>query len=878
MTPDPLRADEPAADPAAVATVAAWGGGRRTDVPEIALHEMITARANEAPDEPALIDHDRVVTRAELDRWSNRFARHLTGLGVVRGDRVAVCLPRSIEAIGAQIAALKVGAAFVPLDPTNPPTRLAEMLTDAAPAAIVSATFIPLPPGLRSPLVLVDTDQSSIDLLSDAPLGISVGLDDPAWVLFTSGSTGRAKGVIGRHRTEVNRAVWRADVFPPRPGEAHAHRVAPGFVDMIIEVFGALAIGLPLVVVPQDDLVDPWRFVELLSRHRVSRAIVSPSYLRALLDAVPDLGRRLPHLWLWNVSGEAIPAELARRFFTAAPHATFLNTYGSTEAPNATFAVLTDPPAPGELSVPAGGPVDNLVVKVVDDGGRPAHEGIDGEIWVAGCATAIGYLGDAELTAARFVPDAAAPGGRWYRTGDVGRWLPDGTLAYVGRNDRQVKVRGMRVELDEIEARLAEHPGVREAAVVAVDGHGGTRLTAYLRVDPGTHTADVRSFLGRRVSNHVVPHDLVTVDDFPRTSSGKLDRRALFTLPSTPATTTASRSMRANEAEMAALWAEVLERDPASIGRDDDFFDLGGHSLLAIELFIRMEEQFGVRLPIRQIFESPTVAGLAAIIGSVTDPSFGGAGGAVRLSEGAPDRASVFCVAGLGSTILGWRRIAAQLDDRIPVFGLESMGFGPDEHPLHKVEDLAAHHVELITEVDDDAPVVLVGHSFGGLVVYEMARLLASKGTPVAGLVLIDTRATRKAGRRALTLRRLPQAVVGTISRRTKAMRRTTALRARKRGLLTARSSDDRIRWVLDAQRVATAAWDPQPYEGPLTLLAVRSGRLELDDTLGWGALVTSIDVRSIPGEHQHLLTDKWAATTAAALTACLLELTAAPD
>ena len=858
-----------------VATVDAWSRGAQVAVPDVSLHELIAMHANTAPDETAIVDGDVVMTRRDLDRASNRFAHHLIELGVGRGDRVAVCLPRCVDAVVAELGVMKAGAAFAPVDPTYPMPRLAEMLEDLVPAAVVAARFIELPTEMpKAAVVLVDADRTVIAARSVEPPAVHVGADDPAWVLFTSGSTGRAKGVVGRHRTEVNRATWRAAEFPPRRGEVHAHRVAPGFVDMIIEVFGALAAGLTVAVVPEDDAIDPWRLVDLLARHHVTRVIVSPSHLRSLLDAVPDLGERLPDLWLWNISGEAIPADLARRFFAAAPDRVFLNTYGSTEAPNATFAALREPPATA-WDVPSGRPVANAVVKVADVEGRAAPIGVTGEVWVGGAPTAIGYLDDPELTSARFVDDPDVAGGRWYRSGDLGTWLSDGTLRHLGRIDRQVKVRGMRVELTEIEAVLADHPSVLEAAVIAVDGPFGARLVAYVRGERGLDLDDITSYLRHRVPRHAVPTAIVAVDDVPRTTSGKLDRALLARLPLPPTATDERRQLGQRERLMAEVWSAILERDVASIGVDDDFFDIGGHSLLAIELLIRIEDTFDRRLPLRQLFDTPTLGSLVASIDSASVDRLGRADRAVRLAPGAPDRIPVFCVAGIGSTILGWRRAAARLDDRIPLFGVEAAAFGPHQRPPKRIEVLAARHLELIDATVGDGPLVLCGHSFGGLVAYEMARQLAARGQTVAGLVLVDTKASRKIGHRRLTPRTLPRTVVGGVKRRAKTARRAVELTARSVGLVKARSGVDRHRWVKESNRAAMEAWTPGPYDGSIVLLAIENWRLALEPTLGWDSLASSVEVIHVPGVHEHLLAEQWVQSTASALDECLLRLTA---
>jgi amino acid adenylation domain-containing protein len=431
------------------------------------------------------------------------------------------------------------------------------------------------------------------------------GPGDLAYVIYTSGSTGQPKGVLAEHRGLVNRLAWMWRELPFGEGEVPCHKTRVGFVDSLAEVLGPLLAGVPAVVLPDDVAGEPALLVDELERHRVTRLVLVPSLLRALLDEVPDLDRRLPHLRLWVSSGEALPAALARQFRERLPGARLLNLYGSSEvAADATWHEATADAA--TATVPIGRPVANMWAYVLGGGLEPVPVGVVGELWVGGVGVARGYLGRPELTGERFVADPFRPGERLYRTGDLARRLEDGTLEFVGRVDEQVKVRGFRVELGEVEAALAAHPGVR-ACCCALRGEALVGYVVAEAEEPSPR--ELREHLVRVLPEHMVPSSFVWLAALPLSPNGKLDRGALpepergrdprrgYRAPGTPA-----------EERLVSIWAQVL--GVPRVGVDDDFFaDLGGHSLLATQLVSRVRAAFQTELPLRTIFEAPTVAG-----------------------------------------------------------------------------------------------------------------------------------------------------------------------------------------------------------------------------------------------------------------------------
>nr|WP_255425211.1 MULTISPECIES: non-ribosomal peptide synthetase [Corallococcus] len=587
-----------------------WNGPRIAFDEDASLSALFDARVARTPDALALMARDTRVTYRELSARAERLARRLRSVGVGPESRVALCADRSVEMVAAVLAVLKAGGAYVPLDPAYPRERLTWMVEESRPSVLLARRHLAdrLPPHAGTPTLWLEEDGPE----GGEPLPPAPGGDALAYVIFTSGSTGRPKGVMATHKATLNRFAWMWRTFPFEPGEVCVVKTALSFVDSVWELLGPLLAGVPSVLLPDDTVKDPARLVDALEAGRVTRLVLVPSLLRALLE-VPDVARRLPSLRSWVTSGERLPDELAARFRERMPHARLLNLYGSSEvAADATADEVTAGP------VSIGRPIDNLRAYVLDGSLRPVPPGVRGELYVAGPGVARGYLGRPEATAERFMPEpfGQEPGARMYRTGDVARWRMDGRLEYLGRADDQVKVRGARVEPGEVEASLALHPAVTRVAVVAHESAPGeARLVAWVVLKPEQvlDASALRAFLKERLPDFMVPSAFEALESLPLTPSGKVDRRLLrarvaptgnaaeYVAPATP-----------EELTLAGIWTELLGRP--RIGARDDFFALGGHSLMAAQIVSRVREALGVELPLTAVFESPTLAGLAEVV------------------------------------------------------------------------------------------------------------------------------------------------------------------------------------------------------------------------------------------------------------------------
>ncbi|MFJ3826069.1 amino acid adenylation domain-containing protein [Streptomyces nodosus] len=587
-------------------------------VPAASLPALFQAEVAERPDGPALVCGGEELTYAELNARANRLARLLIGRGIGPEHIVGLALPRSVELIVGLLAVLKSGAGYLPVDPEYPAERIAFMLADSAPRLLLSTTGVAgrLPAG---PTLALDDPDVLAEL---AALPDSDPRDDertgpllpqhPAYLIYTSGSTGRPKGVVMPGAALVNLMSWHAAHLPGEPGARTAQFTAISFDVSAQEILSALLDGRTLVVPDEETRRDPATFARWLRERNVTELYAPTMMLDALGEAVAEQGTDLPDLRHVAQAGEALVlGDRVRELCGAAPERVLHNHYGPSETHVVTAHTLpADRSAWPRGGAPIGRPVWNTQVYVLDAALRPVPDGVGGELYIAGAQLARGYHDRPGLTAERFTADPfGPPGARMYRTGDLVRWNRDGELEYTGRADHQVKVRGFRIEPGEIEAVLRAHPGVAQAAVVALDdGRGGRRLVGHVVPVAGAiGRTELRAHVAAALPDHMVPGTFMLLDAFPLTPSGKLDRAAL---PVPEAEAPEGRAPRGPREEiLCGLFAEVL--GVSSVGVDDDFFALGGHSLLATRLVSRIRSTLGVEVAVRDVFESPTVAGLA---------------------------------------------------------------------------------------------------------------------------------------------------------------------------------------------------------------------------------------------------------------------------
>ena len=570
------------------------------------------------PEAIAVVHEGEQLSYRQLNERSNQLAHYLLRLGVGPETLVGVCLERSLEFMVAVLGTLKAGGAYVPLDPDYPAERLRLMVEDPGLRVVLTKDqwLDRLPQGDGRQLIDI-ADGAAWAAESQTNPGVQVDRDDVAYVIFTSGSTGRPKGVLGLHRGMVNRFHWMWNVYPFVADEVCCQKTSISFGDSVWETFGPLLHGVPTVIIGNDEVKDIDRFIDVLERHGVTRVVLVPSLLRVILDA-HDIGIRLSKLKYCVCSGEALPSDLVQIFQDRLPQCTLLNLYGSSEvSADATYHEVAKDEV--ETSVSIGRPFSNIQIYILDKQMQPLPVGARGDLYVGGDALARGYVQRGDVTAEQFVPHpySAIGGERLYRTGDEARYLEDGRIEFLGRRDHQVKVRGFRIELGEIEAVLKGHPGVRQVVVTMREQQ---QLVAYVVATEESRfgsereiAAELGGFLRERLPEYMLPQRWVVLDQMPLTGSGKLDRQRL------PAPVIERHLESDEESEwtpaeemVAGIWSEVLKL-PA-VARDENFFELGGHSLLATQVVSRVRQMFGVELPLRRLFEQPTVRGLSRSI------------------------------------------------------------------------------------------------------------------------------------------------------------------------------------------------------------------------------------------------------------------------
>ena len=584
---------------------------------ERCVHNFIEEQVSKTPAHVAVVCGTQQLSYEELNIRANQLARMLSKSGVEQGACVGMCLTASVDTIVALLGILKAGAAYVPLNPEHPPARLkAQLAKSEARVCLTNVTSVveALEADLR--IIHFERDAALLAAESHANPDVAVSSDDIAYVIYTSGSTGTPKGVAVRHRNLVNYTQFmlkRLGVEGPLQF-ATVSTISADLGNTCI--FPSLFSGGCLHILRHDVALGPTLFRDYLSQHKIDVLKIAPSHIQALLS--DDHQGMLPRKYL-VLGGEAFSLPLLDSILATSPACKILNHYGPTET---TVGSLTFDASEHKLSdvartVPIGRPIANTQIYILDKHKQLCPTGVAGELYIGGAGVAAGYLNDPEQTAARFVPDLIStnPGSRLYRTGDLARYLPDGNVEFLGRGDLQVKVRGYRIELGEIESALTEHPLIRQAIVVLRHDGGRERLVAYVissKLRPG-NTTELSEFLKERLPDYMVPAPIVVMRAFPTTPNGKVDRAGL---PVPEEAQGVNRVVIAPqtfvEIELAKIWASLLKIEELSV--HDDFFDLGGHSLLATQVVSRVRKAFEKEIPLRSIFDAPTIAKLAGVI------------------------------------------------------------------------------------------------------------------------------------------------------------------------------------------------------------------------------------------------------------------------
>ncbi|TGE01252.1 amino acid adenylation domain-containing protein [Methylobacterium nonmethylotrophicum] len=672
------------------------------------LDGLFESQARATPAAVAVIDRDgSEIAYGDLDARATRLARHLAARGVGPERVVGVRMERSAATIVAMLAILKAGGAYLPLDPAYPAERLDAMAADAGAVLVLDAIE-----GLSGTAEL-------------QPCGDA---DRLAYVIFTSGTTGRPKGVAMPHRAAVNLLHARSASYDPLgPGDRVLAATSVSFDMSIEQMLFPLLRGATVVVADDVRRLGADGFWSLVSLRKVTHIDFVPSFLDAVLPEARGAGPlALKRLML---GGEAVPGAFLARIHRTLPGLEVVNVYGPTETCiDATYHVATPADVAAGI-LPIGRPLPNYTATILDPDRNLVAPGVEGDLYIGGAGLARGYVNAPALTAERFVDSVA---GRLYRTGDRARWREDGTIAFLGRKDDQIKIRGFRVELGEIAAALMEHPDIRKAVVVPRTSLGQMRLVAFV---VGTCPPEaLKAHAKRRLPDHMVPSAFVPIAAVPLTGSGKVDVAALPPDLDEGEPRPHHPPEGPDEEALQGIWQTVLGL--TIVGRDESFFDLGGQSLTAIRLIHEIGRHFGVTLPMRTLFEDPTIAGLAAALRRGRD---GEAGGILVPLRAGSDRPPLFCIHPGGGHVFCYLPLVRALGAGQPVYGIQARGIEAAEALPSSIEAMAADYVRAIAAVRPDGPVQLLGMSLGGLIAFEVARQLREAGREVAFLAMLDT-------------------------------------------------------------------------------------------------------------------------------------------
>jgi amino acid adenylation domain-containing protein len=818
----------------------AWNETVRA-LPDTSVPALIAAQARAYPDAPAVRMDGASWSYAQLDARADAIAARLGAGGIGRGALVGIALDRSFDMIAGLIAILRVGAAYLPLDPGFPPARLDMIVADAAPAALLTADTV-APPDWPMPRILVDGP------VAPPVPPVSIAADDLAYVLYTSGSTGTPKGVEIGHGALANLLLAMRDAPGLAAGEKLLAVTTLSFDIAALELFLPLVAGGTVVLASRAVAADPDALAALIAAERPQVMQATPATWRALVEAgwPGDPGLRI------LCGGEAMPRALADALLPRC--AELWNMYGPTET---TIWSLVHKVAPGPQPVPVGRPIANTVLAILDASDNPVPVGVAGELNIGGAGVARGYHGRPDLTAERFRTVAALPGVRLYRTGDLARYAADGTVTCLGRTDAEEKIRGYRVAVEEVEGALVRHPQIAAAAVRGwPDPSGNRALAAYVVLrDPAATPptiAELRTHLAATLPDYMLPATVDPLPALPMTANAKIDRNALPAPTRIGAVIDAQPPRGADEERLAAIWRDIL--DVERIARTDSFFDLGGHSLLVARLLRRIERDFSTRVDMAAFFRAHRLDEMAAMLASGDTSDHGGL---VPIQPDG-DRPPLLWL-DAGPTFVALAR----------VIGTDQPMLGVPVDPIlartampYRFEDVASDVVAAIRAARPAGPYYIGGWCTSGILAFEVARQLRAAGEDVPLLVLahaMNPTEFERIGWLGLRIAKL-RFHLAQLVRQSRGQRLRYATARASAVLEEMRLSQKRVatgthgalRAALDT---AAYAYAPQPYPGAVALFQPHERVSVLDGVPGWRRVIDgAFEARDIAGGHRSML------------------------
>ncbi|MGI0483862.1 amino acid adenylation domain-containing protein [Pantanalinema rosaneae CENA516] len=846
--------------------------------PEPCIHQLFESQVERTPDAIAIVFEDHHLTYRQLNDRANQVAHYLQTLGVKPEVIVGICLERSLEMVVGLLGILKAGGSYVPLDPAYPHDRLSYMIEDSQlPVLLTERGFQHQFAEQAVQIVCLDTDWSAIAQQPTSNLDSDVAADNLAYTIYTSGSTGKPKGVQICHHTAVN-FLNSMRLQPGLTAEDILLAVTTISFDIaVLELYLPLMVGAQVILATRMVAADAKQLSDLLAQSGATVMQATPATWQMLLAGGWQGDRRLKML----CGGEAMSRNLADQLLERG--SSLWNMYGPTETTVWSAACEVKS---GTGSIPVAEPIANTQIYILAESSYPSAGsvypvpvGIPGEVHIGGDGLARGYLNRPELTNSRFIPDPFSdrPNARLYKTGDLARFRPDGSLEFLGRIDHQVKVRGFRIELGEIEAVLSRYPMLKQGVVtVREDTPGDQRLVAYFTTkgDAIPTPSAMRQFLKEQLPDYMVPATFVKLDALPLTPNGKVDRRAL-PAPDPALVADPSENFVAPRDEMerqlVEIWQEVLQVQP--IGIHDNFFELGGHSLSAVRAWAKVEEVFGKNLPITTLLQSPTIAELSLLLREVGSEEHFGDLVPLRVGGHKPP---LFCLYG----ILLYRELAQQFDPDQPVYGvylqeeidlLKTGNIDQQNSIFSSVPKIAERYLQAIRTLQPHGPYYLAGESFGGVVAFEMAQQLQAMGEEVALIALFDSKAplchNRLSRRQRLKLhgKLLFQQGPAYLVKKVQGNLASLQKQLSTRWYRTTQGTQSAMQAQVDTtpqdirQEVRDRAMQnyvPQPYTGRAVLFRAMDRDVfdYSDRCMGWSAFTDHLEIFDVPGDHLGIL------------------------
>lgn len=841
--------------------------------PRVSIAELISRSLKKHAVKTAIHFNNKSISNAELLSKSNQLAALLLTNGLEKGDLVGIALDRSIEMVVTLLAVLKTGAAYVPIDPTYPTERINYMLQDSGvKLLIVNQKYQGNFAGNHQELVLEETLQNLNSYSTEDP-EVAISGHDLAYVLYTSGSTGKPKGVQIEHHNLSN-LLLSTQKWPGITSDDKMLALTTISFDIAgLEIFLPLISGAEIVLADTKTAKDGFELLKLIQASGVTLVQATPPTFWMLLEA--GWKEKIPARIF--CCGEALPQSLAKKILPLC--AGLWNMYGPTETTiYSTGKQITH----AEELITIGKPIDNTQVYILNEQLDLVPEGEIGELFIAGEGVAQGYLNQPELNAARFLADkfSRVAGQKMYRTGDVGRILQNGEIEYLGRTDHQVKIRGHRVELGEIEARLCQQEKIKQAVVIARgDQPGNQQLVAYViaptvKKNVEQHWAGIwKTALKEVLPPFMIPARIVLVDQFPLTPNNKTDSKALAAMSHTPTPDVSGFAAPRTAAEklVSAIWCETLGLSFISIY--DNFFEIGGHSLLAVQMMARIEKETGKRLPLAALFEASTIESMSLLL--QTDEK------AINWNSLVPirpkgNKTPLYMVHGAGLNVLLFNSLLVHLDPEQPVYGLQAKGLNGVDEPLDKLEDIASYYISEILKHNPNGPYALAGYSLGGTIAYEMAKQLQALGKEVKVLALFDSYASQTESAYPKTIRLLRKIrdyacrffytfVLLTKNPRSTFNYKMLAIKRKLTGIYVKinpfKSENETglngyLQEIDRLNQKAAAAYFMSPYTGTVDLFRAKIRTYYMPDPeyLGWKKYaLKGVRIHEIPGDHNYI-------------------------